>query len=586
MALLLDVDGLTAFHPTKPLFGDLSFTVSDGECVGVVGINGSGKSTLLRLLAGTETPQGGEVRRKRDLRIATMSQRPDHAGRTVADVVGDEWRAKAAIDRLGLAGLDDRLVDQLSGGQARRVALAAALVDDTAELLVLDEPTNHLDIEGIDFVRGVLAEHRGGVILVTHDRHLLESVATRVVGLSRDRCLVTEGAYSDHLDAVAEALAQDDRAEATRRILARRELEWLRRGARARRRKPKARLAVAHRTLTEPDRHDDRSEPLALREFESSRLGKRVIDLIGVSGAHDDGVPLFEGVDLLLDPRARLGVIGPNGAGKTTFLDVLAGRRPPLEGTVERGTTVQIGYFDQRGIELDPTWTVSDVVAGRGNGLEHRQVALLERFWFEPATHRAPISTLSGGEQRRLQLLALLAAEPNVLLLDEPTNDLDLDTLRALEAWLDDFDGAVVAVTHDRAFLERVVEHVTAIREGELEILGAGDAVWERARTTTRAGEPTTAGPPTDTAAAEASPPKPRSASTLRHAMSRVEADLSEAQARRDVLDARLAETADHAELAELGSALAEATRELEEIEERWLELAAEAEAGAAGSES
>jgi len=575
--LLLDVDGLAAFHPTKPLFDDLSFTVSDGECVGVVGINGSGKSTLLRILAELERPQRGEVRRRRDLRMSAMWQRPEHAGRTVGQIVGDDWRARAALDRLGLAGLDGRLVDDLSGGQARRVALAAALVDDTADLLILDEPTNHLDIDGIDFVRVTLAEHRGGVVLVTHDRHLLESVATRVVGLSQSGCHVTEGAYSEHLDAIAAAADRADRAEATRRILARKELEWLRRGARARRRKPKARLAVAHKTLAEPDRNDDRSAPLALEEFRSSRLGKRVIDLVGVSGAHDDGVPLFEGVDLLLDPRARIGVIGPNGAGKTTFLDVLASRRAPLSGEVERGATVQVGYFDQSGSSLDPQWTVEDVVAGLGNSLEHRQIALLERFWFEPATHRAPIATLSGGEQRRLQLLALLAAEPNVLLLDEPTNDLDLDTLRALEAWLDDFDGALVAVTHDRTFLERVVEHVIAIRDGSLEVLGAGDAVWERARGSSRSGgSRANAGRVSSTE--PTSGPKRRSPSTLRHALAKVEHELTEAQQQRDGLAVELAGAADHQTLADLGRALAEAEAAVAAAEERWLEVAEEAE--------
>jgi ATP-binding cassette subfamily F protein uup len=480
--MLIDVDGVTAGYPTKPLFDDLSFTVSAGDRVGVVGINGSGKSTLLRIIAGIEEPLAGEIRRRRGLTVATMWQRPDLGDATVRSAVGDDWRAASAIDRLGLAEVAERPVSQLSGGQARRVALAAALVDDEVDLLVLDEPTNHLDIDGLEFLEQTLTRFRGGVVLVTHDRYLLDRVGTAVVALSRQGPMVVNGGYQEYLEARAEADELAERREASRQILARQELAWLRRGARARRRKPKARLAVARRTLAAPSVEDDRAAPLALAEFESSRLGGRVIDLHDVAVGRDDGVPLVEHVDLLLDRRARLGVVGPNGVGKSTFLDVLAGRRAPLAGSVEVGSTVRIGYFDQQGATLDQEATVEEVVAGPGNRLEHRQVALLERFWFEPATHRAPVATLSGGEQRRLQLLVLLAEEPNVLLLDEPTNDLDLDTLRALESWLDDFAGALVAVTHDRVFLERAIEHVVAIGDGEMRVLGAGDAVWEHAR--------------------------------------------------------------------------------------------------------
>jgi ABC transport system ATP-binding/permease protein len=571
--VLIDVDRVAASFPTKPLFHDLSFTVSEGDRVGIVGVNGSGKSTLMRMVAGLEPPHDGEVRRRRGLTMATMWQRPDLGSATVREAVGDDWRASASIDRLGLSDVVDRRVDQLSGGQGRRVALAAALVDDNAELLVLDEPTNHLDIDGIDFLEQTMSAFRGGIVLVTHDRHLLDRVGTRVVALSRGGTLVVEGGYQQYLEAQAEADELAAKKESSRQILARQELAWLRRGARARRRKPKARLAIANKTLAAPEQHDDRGEPLALGEFGAARLGKRVIDLDDVSAGHDDGVPLFEHFHLMLEQRARVGIVGPNGAGKSTFLDVLAGRREPLSGTVEVGATVRIGYFDQQGSTLDQQATVEDVVAGVGNRLEHRQVALLERFWFEPATHRAQVSTLSGGEQRRLQLLQLLASEPNVLLLDEPTNDLDLDTLRALESWLDDFPGALVAVTHDRVFLERAIEHVVAIVDGQVQMLGAGEAVWEYARTTATPKAATSGRPKPARSAASG-----RSASTLRHLIAQVEKELSAAQAERDRLSEQLASTSDHVELAELGTKLSAAEAALAETEERWLELADEAE--------
>ncbi len=578
--MLIDVQGLTAAHPTKPLFADLNFTIDRGDRVGVVGVNGSGKSTLLQMVTGELAPHGGVIRRRRDLRLTSLGQRLPDQDLTVREVVGQSWEADAALDRLGLATVAARTIGSLSGGQARRVGLAAVLVEGDAELLVLDEPTNHLDLDGIEFLERTLEGFGGGVLFVTHDRRFLERLATRIVGISRAGSMVVDGGYEEFVAASAAAEEQAERAEASRRILARQELAWLRRGARARRRKPKARLAVAQQTLTQPVHDGHRAGDLTLDEFGSKRLGRQVVELVGVAAGHDDGVTLFSDVHLLLDARSRLGIIGPNGAGKSTFLDVLAGRRAPLEGTVAHGATVTVGYFDQGGRALDPTITIEELLMGPGNRLDPAAKSLLERFWFEPATHRARVGTLSGGEQRRLQLLAVLMERPNVLLLDEPTNDLDLDTLRALEDWLEGFPGALVAVTHDRAFLERTAEHVLAIRDGRVVPVAGGDAVWEAARTPAPRPDPGSLQPRQNGQNPDGRDRTRRSASTLRHLMARTEEEMERVRRERDDVAVLLGAAQDHEEIAALGRRLAAAEEAVVDAEERWLALAEEAEAG------
>jgi ATP-binding cassette subfamily F protein uup len=353
------------------------------------------------------------------------------------------------VDRLGLTPLVGAATATLSGGQAKRVALARALVGEH-DLLVLDEPTNQLDIDGIAWLEDRLAAHRGGLVLVTHDRHLLDRVTTRILEIDRGAAYLHEGGYASYLEGRADRERRAADAETRRRNLARDELRWLRRGAPARTRKPKAAVAAARRIVDKAPPTAARPEELDLH-YDTPRLGDKVVELHEVGFGYEPDAPLFAGVDLLLDPRERLGVVGLNGTGKTTLLDLLAGRIEPTEGRIERGPTVRLGYYRQQGPELDPTLRVREALTGRDDP-HWRDVALLERFWFDTDAQWAPVELLSGGERRRLLLVSVLASHPNVLLLDEPTNDLDLDTLRVLEDFLDDWPGALLVASHDRAF--------------------------------------------------------------------------------------------------------------------------------------
>lgn len=591
--ILLDVDRVAASRPGRPLFSELSFTIAYQDRLGIVGLNGCGKSTLLRILAGREEPEAGSVRRGRDVRVTMLDQHPSADATTVRDAVveGHEdraWEAASVADRLGLGPMLDRPVDQLSGGQAKRVALARALVTET-DLLILDEPTNHLDIDAIAWLEERLAEHRGGLVLVTHDRHFLDRITTRVLELDRGTGYVHEGGYSAYLEGRARREEHAARAEDRRRNLARTELAWLRRGAPARTSKSKARLASATAIVEGRPDAPARSGELPLHTG-TPRLGDRVIELHDVGYDLPDGRRLLSGVDLLLDPRERLGIVGVNGTGKSTLLDLMAGRRQPSRGRVETGSTVRLGYYDQVGTELDPQQRVRDAVTGGEREADWADAALMEAFWFDGDAQWAPIGLLSGGERRRLQLLLTLAPRPNVLLLDEPTNDLDLDTLRQLEDFCEDWPGALVVVSHDRAFLERTVTDVIVLdgsgtaarRPGGYEAYEAERRSRRSARTLASSSSeapasPVPAGRTSGTRRERSS--AGRSPSTLRHQLRAAERALAEVQERHDRCTAELAGAgSDHVRLAELGQALAGLEVERATAEEAWLELAAEVE--------
>ncbi|MDQ1515653.1 MAG: transport system ATP-binding/permease protein [Actinomycetota bacterium] len=655
--ILVDLERVTARRPDRPLFESLSLTISTGDRLGVVGVNGTGKSTLLRVLAGVGEPESGTVRRSRGLRVGFLDQQPVLPAGDVRAAVGaargmggvpptaaagaaSDWEAAEILERLGMGGLAEADVATLSGGQAKRVALAQVLVEEV-DLLILDEPTNHLDIDAIAWLEARLARFRGGLVLVTHDRHVLDRVTTRMLELDQGRGHVHDGGYASYLEARAERVEREAGAEAVRKNLARTELAWLRRGAPARTRKPKARIASATAIVEGgPGTPAGGSGPIDLvgagsgagaRPTPTPRLGDKVVTLHG--GGHRFGEPwLFRGLDVDLEPGGRLAIVGPNGSGKTTLLDILAGRLTPTEGRVETAGTVVLSYYDQTGRELDPAQRVREAVAGKAAQPGWEQVRLMERFRFDSDLQWATIATLSGGERRRLQLLLALTAFPNVLLLDEPTNDLDLDTLRALEDFLESWPGSLVVVSHDRALMERTAEEAIILDgHGGAAFAPGGYAQYEEARrrrtdpagtaagrdsgaarsgggaatsggrpggpghsspprgrsdgpataggrdTTPSVGSAAPAHPATGGTKGTPAPKKARSPSTLRRLIGLAEADMEKASAERDGLLADLAAAGnDHMALARIAETLAAAEARLSAAEERWLELSEE----------
>ncbi len=594
--ILVDAKDLSAVRPDRALFEDLSLTISSGDRLAVVGVNGTGKSTLLGAIAGTRPAERGTVRRGQGSRISHLDQDAPLPAGTVAEVTGDRWEAAAVRDRLGLAGLEDRPTDQLSGGQIKRVALARALLTcgppgggppDTDDLLILDEPTNHLDVGAIAWLEEWLAGFRGGLILVSHDRHVLDRVCTRILELDKGGAHLHDGGYASYLEGKAERAERAATSESKRRNLAKAELAWLRRGAPARTSKPKARIESATKIVEGGPVDDDvRNQALDLH-LGTPRLGDKVIEAHGL-GADVGGSTLFDGIDLVLDNRERLGIVGPNGAGKTTLLRILAGERAPERGRIEVGSTVKIAMFSQDAAELDESVRVRDLVTGGKRELSWQDSALLERFWFDSDAQWAPVGMLSGGERRRLQLLMALLGQPNVLFLDEPTNDLDLDTLRILEDFLDEWPGALVVVSHDRALLERTVTDVLILdgsgtaerRPGGLAAYLA-DARGGRARGKASAAQAPAKAAPKSAARSAPEPAKPsRSASTVRRELNNAERALAKATAERDRIAAELEHAIeDHRRLGELGKQLDAARKAVDAAEETWLALAEEAEA-------
>ncbi len=590
------MSGVGLAQPDKVLFSDVDVTVSRGDRVAVVGVNGSGKTTLLRIMTGVLEPDSGQVRFGRGARIVSLEQDPVLPEGLVRDVLGDGWEVQATATSLGVQPLFDRRTDELSGGQAKRVALAKVLADDQQgafDMVVLDEPTNHLDLEAIEWLEARLVAMQAALVLVTHDRHALDRLTTavgpsRVVELDNGHAYIHQAAagssaYATYLDARAERIEREASEESTRKILARKELAWLRRGAPARSTKPKARLRSAAEIIAGgPAAAGVRGNDLELGAG-TTRLGNQVVELFGVTQRFGDHT-VFDDIDLLIEPGARLAVVGPNGSGKTTLLDIIAGRTQPVAGEVKRGQTVVVGYADQHSSALDPDAIVRKVVAGPYREPDHEDKALLEKFWFDSTAQFAPTRMLSGGERRRLQLVMVLATKPNLLILDEPTNDLDLDTLRSLEAFLDDWPGALVTSSHDRAFLDRVADHVLAIDDdGAMRRVAGGVSGWlaERAsgKKTAKTAKVTKVAKPKSVSsgkpkAARTGP----SASTIGRQLRETEQAMVKAQKRVDTLTTKLTGLTDAGELQSVGQELSDAQNELDEVELRWLDLAEQQE--------
>jgi ATP-binding cassette subfamily F protein uup len=589
--IVIDAQGLSASRPSRPLFTNVSLTVTSGDRIGVVGLNGCGKSTLLRMLAGEWEPESGVVRRGRSARVGFLGQDPVLPEGTVRDaVVRDKataWRGEAMLDRLGMGSLQDSSTRQLSGGQRKRVALASVLMGEW-DGLILDEPTNHLDLDAIQFLEEWLANYSGALVLVTHDRHVLDSVTNKVLEIDGGHGYlhVPSGwhqgsGYAAYLDARSDRVARVEVAEQVRRNLARAELAWLRRGAPARSTKPKARIDAAKALIAKAPPAPQRSGDLDMSaaSLSTTRLGSKGVELHGVGFVWSDGTRVLQSVEHSLEPGDRLGIVGANGAGKSTLLDLIAGRLTPSEGTIDCGRTVKIGYYDQLGRELDVSKRVRDAVAGDKGAPSIEDIEVMRRFWFDGDAQFAEISTLSGGERRRLQLLLTLVEQPNVLLLDEPTNDLDLDTLRALEDFLDDWPGIVVVVSHDRAFLDRTVTEVLAIDErGRAGLVRGGVAGWLEIRRLSALSSHDHSKPAGSTERSE-SVKSLRSPSTIKRLLVQATKSLSEATAARNRASENLAAAgSDHHELARASEALAGAQIAVDRAEEAWLALATEAE--------
>ena len=668
---LISLVGAGKDYGIRTLFSDLELHVGPRERLGLIGPNGAGKSTLLRVLAGREPLDRGERRCSSRLNVVLLDQEPDlDPARTVleevfaaggerlallreheelslalaADPASDTLLARLSscnhrmdscnawdlerdcrevLERLGIGGgseLLGRRVGELSGGNRRRVALAAALVAQP-EVLLLDEPTNHLDAEGVEWLQGWLDRFAGALVLVTHDRYLLDRVTRRIVAVERGEARPYEGNYATYLERRAEEEASEQASAAKFRGSLRRELAWLRQGPKARSTKQKARLQRIEAMREAPTRQAKGQVSLAST---ARRIGKQAItaeglcvgvpasppggDASGPRTSRPEGPteppeeaphpgPDNPGPRLLLrdfsydfSPEDRVGIIGPNGVGKSSLLEVIAGRRMPSAGTLELGSTVKLAYFDQHSEVLladRAQRKVIDVVQEAASrvevdGVELSASQLLERFLFPPAQQHQPVAKLSGGERRRLHLCRLLIEAPNVLLLDEPTNDLDVHTLGVLEDFLEDFRGCVVVVSHDRWFLDRTVDRLFCFRDGQLERFeGNYSSYLERQQAA--AGRPAGGAAQTGSAAAPSSNNRPTAKPTAprrrsfkeNRELESIERDLPLWEERRGSLETSLANPSggDYGQLETLTHELAELVERIHSAEERWLEL-------------
>ena len=475
--MLLNMESVRKTYGDRTLLDDVTFYMKQGDRVGVVGVNGCGKSTFLRLAAGKEKPDSGSVSYDPNVRLGYLPQDPaydpentvmeqveaglDPTAREIA-----RYEAVEILTRLGITDVGQKM-GALSGGQRKRVALAACLVHP-CDLLLLDEPTNHLDAEMIGWLETYLQRFTGGILLVTHDRYFLERIADRTLEVSFGKLYVYEGGYSAYLDGRARREEMDAASERKRRSILRRELQWVLQGPCARGTKSRERLEryEALKAAQPPETEQSLEGIQAL----SSRLGRKTVELKDAGKCFGDRWVLRH-FDFLLQRTDRVGIVGGNGAGTSTLLNLIAGSLQPDEGTVTVGDTVKLGYFSQHARELNPNQTALDYVKEQGDRIETPEGTLtasrlMDKFLFSgPMQHRL-IGRLSGGEKRRLFLLGILASAPNVLLLDEPTNDLDIPTMTVLEDYLETFPGAIIAVSHDRYFLDRLCARVFAVEPG------------------------------------------------------------------------------------------------------------------------
>ncbi|HZH90319.1 MAG TPA: ABC-F family ATP-binding cassette domain-containing protein [Pyrinomonadaceae bacterium] len=631
---ILSIESLSKNYGLRPLFQNVTLGFDSQDRIGVVGTNGSGKTTLLRLIAGAEQPDTGRVVFAEGVSLGYLPQNPPYdAEQTVLDAIfaasdaatkllldyeracqslaaGDgrderllnrvselaheleasgawelETNARSILSRLGIRDTNARM-GTLSGGQRKRVALAHALISNP-QLLILDEPTNHLDAETITWLENYLTRYRGALLLVTHDRYFLDRVTGRILEIDRGAVQSFDGNYAYYLERKEEQELTRAAEGQKREMLIRRELAWLRRGAKARTRKSKSRIDRAESLMAQP-----KDAPRAELDISvtSSRIGKKILELRGISKSYD-GRALIEDFTYTLKPGDRIGIIGPNGAGKTTLLEIITGRTPPDRGSLDVGQTVRFGYYDQENRALGDAERVIDYIRQVAERIETADGTvitagqMLEKFLFNGAMQYAPIGKLSGGERRRLYLLRMLMGAPNVLILDEPTNDLDIQTMVTLEDYLDGFNGCLIVVSHDRYFLDRTVEHIFRFEEGGRvrEYPGNYTAFLEarQKQEQATAGAPA---PPARAAKKEAAPPVAAVAAAKaqrkltfkeQRELTELEARIQEVERRQGEIEGQLAANSSDAHLVhqlfvERETLAAQLARDLE----RWSELA------------
>ena len=594
MAHLLGAEALHLEYPTRIIFDRVTIGLDEGDRIGIVGRNGDGKSTLLRMLAGRLEPDSGRVTRRGGVTLAMLDQADELDGtRTVHQtVIGDidehVWAGDPQVrDVIGGLIADipwEAFVGDLSGGQRRRVALAALLIGDH-DVIFLDEPTNHLDVEGITWLAGHLkrrwSSNAGGLVVVTHDRWFLDEICTATWEV-HDRLIEPfEGGYAAYILQRVERDQMAAASESKRQNLMRKELAWLRRGAPARSTKPKFRIDAANELIAnEPPIRDS----VSLASMAMQRLGKDVVDLENVSvsyplGSDAHGLKVLQDVTWRIAPGERTGILGVNGAGKSTLLSLVAGTQHPTTGRVKRGKTIKVATLTQQLFELEDIWNdrVSEVIGRQKStyvtgGKEMTPGQLLERVGFSSAQLSTPVKDLSGGQKRRLQLLLILLSEPNVLILDEPTNDLDTDMLAAIEDLLDSFPGTLLVVSHDRYLVERVTDQQYAVMDGHLRHLPRGvDQYLELRAASLRATAPTKpmttpSGPPKLGGAELRNAQKEHAAAGRK--IEKLQAQVAQLHERMAVHD-----QSDYSGLGALATELQGLQDQLDLTEFRWLEL-------------
>lgn len=472
--ILLSAQNISKTYMERKVLDNVSFFLNEGDKVGIIGINGTGKSTLLRILAGADEADSGKIIRTTGIRISYLPQIPEFEehGSVLEQVMlhlpadlkeAKEFEAKSILGKLGISDFT-RDIGSLSGGERRRAGIAAALIQPS-DILLIDEPTNHIDNETVTLLEEQLKKYRGAIVMVTHDRYFLNSITRKIVEVDKGRIYEYDGSYSTYLEQKAQREADAEAKERKNRTLYRQELEWIRRGVRARGTKSKDRIERFH----ELENRDipQETEQLQLQSV-SSRLGKKTIEIESVSKSVN-GRQLISDFSCIIPRDARIGIVGANGAGKTTLVKMICGETEPDSGVITIGDTVKIGYFSQECENMDSSLKVIEYIRETADRIQTPDGTvtasqMLERFLFTPELQWSRIEKLSGGERKRLYLLKILMTAPNILILDEPTNDLDIATLTILENYLESFNGAVIAISHDRYFLDKMSSEIWELK--------------------------------------------------------------------------------------------------------------------------